>query len=114
MDMQEPLFIGIGGTVVAIDRVTGAELWRRKLKRSNFVTIFADADSVYGGAGGELFCLDAKTGEIRWQNKLSGLGMSVISFGSASTAAVMGAAMASEAAMIAAVSATTAASAASQ
>jgi len=33
------LFIGIQGAVLAIDRATGASLWRTDLKGSEFVTV---------------------------------------------------------------------------
>jgi outer membrane protein assembly factor BamB len=77
---SEPLYIGVGGHAVAVDRATGREIWRCKLKRSSFVTVYSDAGGLYAGAGGELFCIDRATGRILWQNKLSGLGLNVITF----------------------------------
>lgn len=38
----EKLFIGIMGTVVALDRTTGTELWRTKLKGGDFVNILVE------------------------------------------------------------------------
>jgi outer membrane protein assembly factor BamB len=96
-----PLYIGLGGHVVAIDRDTGAELWRCKLRSSSFVTISVEGDAIYAGANGELFCVDAATGTIRWHNKLRGLGTSVVAFGgseSTSAAAAQAAAAAAAAA----------------
>jgi len=83
---SEPVFIGIGGHVVAIDSATGTELWRAKLKTSQFVTIMPMQSRVLAGAGGELFCLDARTGELLWRNKLKGLGLGLLSFGGSETA----------------------------
>lgn len=77
---SEPLYIGVGGHAVAIDRTTGTELWRTKLKASSFVTVYSDHGGLYAGAKGELFCLDRTTGSILWHNRLSGLGMNVITF----------------------------------
>lgn len=78
---MQPLYIGLGGHVVAIDRATGAEIWRAKLRSSSFVTIAVEPDAIYAGANGELYCVDPATGSIRWHNRLKGLGMSVIAFG---------------------------------
>ena len=98
MSMREKvLYIGIGSHVVAIRPSDGQEIWRRKLKMTSFVTMWADGDTVYAGAGGELFCLDGATGTIRWRNKLKGLGSGLVSFSGASAveaAAAMAAAQA--------------------
>jgi outer membrane protein assembly factor BamB len=79
-DPSEPLYIGVGGHAVAIDRATGDELWRTKLKSSSFVTVYSDSGGLYAGAKGELFCLDRTTGSILWHNRLVGLGLNVITF----------------------------------
>src|ERR1043166_2959579 len=77
---SEPLYIGVGGYAVAIDRATGDELWRTKLKSSSFVTVYSDSGGLYAGAKGEIFCLDRTTGSILWHNRLVGLGLNVITF----------------------------------
>lgn len=101
---EGPIYIGIGGHLVAIDRATGSERWRCKLRSSTFITIAVEKDAVYAGATGELYCIDPSTGTIRWHNRLKGLGHSIIAFGGSSAAVVAAAAMA-RAAMIAASSA---------
>jgi outer membrane protein assembly factor BamB len=96
-----PLYIGLGGHVVAIDRATGAEIWRTRLRSSSFVTITVEAEAIYAGANGELYCVDPATGAIRWHNRLKGLGTSVLAFGGSgitSTAAALQAAQAAAAA----------------
>lgn len=98
MARTEPLFIGIGGHVVSIDRTTGSELWRTKLKSTSFVTVMVGKGVVYAGASGELFCLDPTTGGIRWHNKLKGLGMNVIAFDGSSDSVVKAAIAAAQAA----------------
>jgi outer membrane protein assembly factor BamB len=102
MSAPGPLFIGVGSHVVAIERFSGREIWRCKLKSSSFVTIHTDGSGLYAGAGGELFCLDPATGQIRWRNKLAGLGMGVIAFDSESSPSVIAAVMAAQAAAAAA------------
>ena len=87
----EHLIIGIGSNAVAIDRKTGAEIWRTEVKGSPYVTVMRDGAQVFVGAGGELFCLDARTGAVRWQNKLKGLGLGIISFDTSIEALMSGA-----------------------
>lgn len=97
-----PLYIGLGGHLVAIDRATGAEIWRTKLRSSSFVTISVEPDAVYAGANGELYCVDPATGAIRWHNRLKGLGMSVVAFGGSNVTSPAAAAAAHAAAASAA------------
>lgn len=67
------VFLGIAGNVVALDRVTGEEVWRTRLK-GDFVNVVQLESDLYATAAGELFCLDPTTGRVRWQNPLKGLG----------------------------------------
>lgn len=97
-----PLYVGLGGHVVAIDRATGAEIWRCKLRSSSFVTISVEADAIYAGANGELYCVDPATGSIRWHNRLKGLGTSVVAFGGSESSTVAAAVRAAQAAAAAA------------
>jgi outer membrane protein assembly factor BamB len=73
------MYIGIKGTVLAVDRRTGQEQWRTHLKGGDFVNVVIDADAVYATARGELFCLDPLTGRVRWHNPLTGMGWGLIS-----------------------------------
>ncbi len=75
---QNLVFIGIAGTVVALDRTTGTEVWRSQLKGNDFVNVVLQDGDLYATAKGELFCLDPSTGDIRWQNPLKGLGWGFI------------------------------------
>ena len=72
------MYIGIKGTVLAVDRRTGAEQWRTHLKGSDFVNVVLDADALFATARGELFCLDPATGQIRWNNPLTGMGWGLV------------------------------------
>jgi outer membrane protein assembly factor BamB len=71
------IFIGIAGTVVAVDRSTGSEVWLSDLD-GDFVNVALQDGDLYATANGELFCLDPATGDIRWQNPLKGLGRGYI------------------------------------
>jgi outer membrane protein assembly factor BamB len=86
--LKDRLFIGIGGRVVALDPMTGQELWRQRLASSGVATVAIIGEGLYGAAAGELFRLDPATGQILWQNKLEGLGLGVVAFPDGSEAAV--------------------------
>jgi len=77
---SEPLYIGIKGHVVAVDRTTGSELWRTHLAGSSYATVYSDAGGLYAGAQGKLYSLDRTTGRVLWKNDLSGLGYNLIAF----------------------------------
>ena len=72
------MYLGIRGTVVALDRRTGAEIWRTPLKGGDFVNVALDGDSLFATARGEVYCLDPVSGRIRWINPLKGLGWGLI------------------------------------
>ena len=72
MAQPSAIFIGIKGTVAAIDRATGQEVWRTELKGGDFVNAVVQDGDLYAATHGELFCLDVATGRIRWHNQLKG------------------------------------------
>ncbi len=78
MSQTNLIFIGIKGTVVALDRATGSEVWRSELKGKDFVNVVLQDGDLYATTKGELFRLDPATGKIRWQNPLKGLGWGLI------------------------------------
>ncbi len=78
------VYIGIKGTVVALDRRDGSEAWRTLLRgsmarSSAFVCVFRDADVLFATCGGEVYCLDPLTGTLLWKNPLKGLGLGLTS-----------------------------------
>ena len=73
------VYAGIKGSVVALDRATGAQIWITSLKGSDFVNVMLDDDDLYASSKGELYCLDPATGHIRWHNPLKGLGWGLVS-----------------------------------
>lgn len=79
MASTQLIYVGINGHVLALDRTTGAERWRTRLKRSTFVHLVGDDRRLYATAAGELFCLDAVSGSILWQNPLKGMGLGLTS-----------------------------------
>jgi outer membrane protein assembly factor BamB len=72
------IVIGIGGYAVALDRATGSEVWRTKLRGSDFVNVAVDGRDVFASTRGRLYCLDMATGTIKWENPLTGLGLGLV------------------------------------
>ncbi len=79
MANPELAFVGIRGSVVALDKISGSRAWETKLKGAGFVTLLVDDGRVLAGAQGEIFCLDAATGEILWHDGLKGYGLGLVS-----------------------------------
>jgi outer membrane protein assembly factor BamB len=70
---------GIKGHVIALDKTTGREMWRTKLKRADFVNLLTDGNLVFAATSGEVYCLDGTTGSILWNNPMRGLGLGLVS-----------------------------------
>src|SRR5215475_3467960 len=68
------VYVGLRGAVLALDRGSGAEIWRADLKGSDFVNVVLDGDAVLASTKGELYCLEAANGRVLWRNELKGLG----------------------------------------
>ena len=74
MKNSELVFIGIKGSVVGLDRTTGAEVWTTDLKGSGFVNVVLAGGKLYATTYGEVFCLDPLMGNTLWHNRLKGFG----------------------------------------
>ena len=81
-DPQTLIFVGIRGGVVALVDGTGAEVWRAKLKGTDFVTVLWDGASLVAATAGEVFGLDPRTGGLLWTNGLEGMGRGLVSLAS--------------------------------
>ncbi len=82
MKSSELVFIGIKGSVVALNRATGAQVWADRLKGSDFVNVVVADGKIYATTSGEVFCLDPLTGEGLWHNPLKGYGMGLATIAS--------------------------------
>jgi len=108
---MKKLFLGIKGHIVCLNKQTGEELWRKKLRSSTLTNIVFDGDSLHAYCRGHMFGLNPDTGDILWENELHGLGYGycmIASEGSNNHAQAISAAQAQQAAtagMIAASSA---------
>jgi len=74
MKTSELVFVGIKGSVVALDRATGHQVWAAALKRYDFVNVVQQNGAILAACHGEVFCLDPLSGKIRWHNPLKGFG----------------------------------------
>ncbi|MGA2865204.1 MAG: PQQ-binding-like beta-propeller repeat protein [Verrucomicrobiota bacterium] len=74
MKISDLVFIGIKGSVVALNRATGEQVWATHLKGSDFVNVVVENEIVLASCCGEIFCLDPLTGNERWHNPLKGFG----------------------------------------
>jgi outer membrane protein assembly factor BamB len=79
MNTSELIFIGIKGSVIALHRATGQQVWATHLKGSDFVNVVAQNDTVLASCSGEIFCLEPRTGNALWHNPLKGFGLGLAS-----------------------------------
>lgn len=82
MRRSDIVYLGIKGTVLALDRHSGARLWETKLKGQGFVTLLVEKDRVLAATHGEVFCLDAQHGTVLWHDPLRGYGYGLVSLAS--------------------------------
>jgi outer membrane protein assembly factor BamB len=78
MKTSDLVFIGIKGSVVAMNRDTGEQVWATRLKGYDFVNVVLDGGSIFATCYGEIFCLDPLTGAGVWHNPLKGFGRGLV------------------------------------
>ena len=76
--MSKIIYLGVKGSVVAIDSATGQLIWSTDLKGGQFVNVVLDGNNLFATTRGEIFCLDPQGGGIRWHNPLKGYGLGLI------------------------------------
>jgi outer membrane protein assembly factor BamB len=81
--IDQLLFIGLNGWVVALDRDSGEVAWKCSELKSGYTTLLLDGDRLIASTNGYIFCLDPQTGRVVWSNPLRGYGMGVTSLISA-------------------------------
>jgi outer membrane protein assembly factor BamB len=75
MKSSELVFIGIKGSVIAMNRTTGEQVWVTRLKGSDFVNVVHHDGLIFATCYGEVFCLDPLSGAVLWHNPLKGYGL---------------------------------------
>ena len=78
MKTSDLIFLGIRGSAVALNRVTGEQVWATHLKGISFVNVVLDGNAVLASCHGEVFCLDPLTGKGLWHNPLRGFGIGLV------------------------------------
>ena len=78
-DPVKVLFVGIRNMIVALRQDDGTELWRTRLKGSDFVSVLHDGEVLFAANSGEVFRLNPESGAILWRNTLKGLGTGFVS-----------------------------------
>jgi outer membrane protein assembly factor BamB len=81
---QDLIFVGIKGSVVALDRATGEMRWQTPLRGSDFVNVTHQNGDVFAASRGRLYRLDSATGQVQWCNELPGFGYGIASIAGAS------------------------------
>ena len=74
MKTTELVFVGIGRSVVALNRATGEQVWATRIKGYDFVNVVLGGGSIFATCCGEIFCLDPLTGDVRWHHPPKGFG----------------------------------------
>ena len=75
MTIDQLVFVGLNGYVVALHRETGEIVWSNDQLKSGYVSILVDDDRLIVSTNGYIFCLDPLTGSILWNNPMKGYGM---------------------------------------
>jgi len=73
------IYLGIRGSVIALNSANGEQLWATKLTGSDFVNVVLDGSNLFAATHGEIFCLEPRSGVIRWHNPLKGYGWGLVS-----------------------------------
>lgn len=77
MTVDELIFVGFGGYVLALHRDTGEIVWSNSELHSGYVSMLLDGDRLIVSCDGYMYCLSPLTGEIAWHNPLKGYGTGV-------------------------------------
>ena len=74
MKTPQLLYVGIKGSVIALDRNNGQMAWVMPLKGTEFVNVLFENGRLFATCRGEVYCLDPQSGRILWNNPLKGYG----------------------------------------
>ena len=74
MPIDQLIFVGLNGYVLALHRDTGEIVWSNDEMKSGYVTLLLDGDRLIVSTSGYIYCLEPTTGKIRWHNPLKGFG----------------------------------------
>jgi outer membrane protein assembly factor BamB len=90
------VYIGIRGSVVALDRASGQQVWATRLKGYDFVNLMVLDDAILATSYGEIYCLNQLSGKTLWHNPLKGYGTGLAAIATANNPGNGSAAMAAQ------------------
>jgi outer membrane protein assembly factor BamB len=77
MRIDQLIFVGLRGYVIALDRDTGRMIWDCSELKSGDTSLLLDGDRLIVSTKGYIYCLDPLTGRVRWSNPLKGYGVGI-------------------------------------
>jgi outer membrane protein assembly factor BamB len=77
MNVDQLIFVGLRGYVLALNRDSGEIVWSNDKLKSGMTTLLLDGDRLIASTNGYLYCLDPLSGQLLWQNPLKGFGIGV-------------------------------------
>jgi outer membrane protein assembly factor BamB len=77
MRIDELIFVGLRGYVLALNRDTGEIVWDCSELKSGYTTLLLDGDRLIVSTNGYLYCLNPLTGQVLWSNPLRGYGVGI-------------------------------------
>lgn len=77
MRIDQLVFVGLRGYVIALHRDTGEIVWDCSELNSGPITLLLDGDRLIASTNGYLYCLDPLSGRVLWNNPLKGYGTGI-------------------------------------
>jgi outer membrane protein assembly factor BamB len=79
MTINDLVFVGLNGRVIALHRDTGDLIWKwaPTTTTAGFVAMVVDGDRLIVSDNGYIYCLEALTGQQMWHNPLTGFGTGI-------------------------------------
>lgn len=77
MWIDQLVFVGLRGYVIALDRDTGEIVWNNSELNSGPVSLLLDGDRLIVSTNGYIYCLNPLTGQVVWSNPLRGYGVGI-------------------------------------
>jgi hypothetical protein len=77
MRIDQLIFVGLNGYVIALNRDTGKKVWECAELKSGPITLLLDGDRLIVSTNGYIYCLDPQNGRVVWNNPLKGYGVGI-------------------------------------
>lgn len=72
MRIDELIYVGLNGYVIALHRDTGEIAWDCRKLNTAPISLLLDGDRLIAATNGYIYCLDPLTGDVLWNNPLKG------------------------------------------